>query len=84
MEAPEEYNSTYRNHEEQHDAMLDFGATVGSYLGSDYNQARLKMDDIYTFEKKLSEVFNIAIKKRCITFSCTNLPHIDRRACVTH
>jgi hypothetical protein len=44
--------------------MLDFGATVGSYLGSDYNQARLKMDDIYTFEKKLSEVFNIAIKKK--------------------
>jgi hypothetical protein len=24
--------------------MLDFGATVGSYLGSDYNQTRLKMD----------------------------------------
>ena len=34
------------------DAMLDFGATIGSYLGSDYNQTRLKMDDIYTFEKK--------------------------------
>jgi hypothetical protein len=43
--------------------MLDFGATVGSYLGSDYNQTRLKMDDIYTFEKNLSEVFNITIKK---------------------
>ena len=43
--------------------MLDFGATVGSYLGGDYNQTRLKMDDIYTFEKNLSEVFNIAIKK---------------------
>jgi len=39
--------------------------------------------DIYTFEKNLSEVFNVAMKKRCITFSCTNLQHIDRRACVT-
>ena len=57
LSAPEEYNSTYRNHEELHDAMLDFGATVGSYLGSDYNQTRLKMDDIYTFEKKLTEIF---------------------------
>ena len=83
MQAPEEYNSTYRNHEELQDAMLDFGATIGSYLGSDYNQTRLKMDDIYTFEKNLSKVFNVAMTKRCITFSCTNLQHIDRRACVT-
>jgi hypothetical protein len=68
LQAPEEYNSTYRNHEELHDAMLDFGATVGSYLGSDYNQTRLKMDDIYTFEKNLSEVFNITIKKGASRF----------------
>ena len=45
--------------------MLDFGATVGSYLGSDYNQTRLKMDDIYTFEKKLTEVFNKY--KKCVS-----------------
>jgi hypothetical protein len=49
--------------------MLDIGATVGSYLGSDYNQTRLKMDDIYTFEKNLSEVFNITIKKGASRFS---------------
>jgi hypothetical protein len=48
--------------------MLDIGATVGSYLGSDYNQTRLKMDDIYTFEKNLSEVFNITIKKGASRF----------------
>ena len=48
--------------------MLDFGATVGSYLGGDYNQTRLKMHDIYTFEKNLSEVFNIAIKKGASLF----------------
>ena len=57
LRAQEEYNSTYTNHEKLHNAMLDFGATVGSYLGSDYNQTRLKMDDIYTFEKNLSEIF---------------------------
>ena len=43
--------------------MLDFGATVGSHLGGYYYLTRLKMEDIYTFEKKLSEVFNITIKK---------------------
>ena len=45
--------------------MLDFGATIGSYLGSDYNQTRLKMDDIYAFEKKLTEVFNKY--KKCVS-----------------
>ena len=44
--------------------MLDFGATIGSHLGSNYYLTRLKMEDIYTFEKKLSEVFNITIKKK--------------------
>ena len=56
LRTQEEYQSTHRNHEELHDAMLDFGATVGSYLGGDYNQTRLKMHDIYTFEKNLSEI----------------------------
>ncbi|CAG2246767.1 unnamed protein product [Mytilus edulis] len=57
LKTEEEYNTTYSSYKDLRNAMLDFGATLGQYLGGDYNETRQKMEDIYNFEKQLSEIF---------------------------
>lgn len=56
LQAREEYNTSYPNYTEFRRAFLDFGATVGQFLGGDYDEVRLKMEDIYKLEQELAAI----------------------------